>query len=145
MVDYLFPPVRLRKHNIPYILKQNFLYGRAHIYIQGFIQGVDIILYGTPYSLDLAFLGDYLSNNYQDILAWGTDSNLSISPENTGWNILTQLHREHIHLRQIINFLNLFTQRDVPPQIKSSTCLLVLTSESSLLAPITADLHLAAH
>lgn len=124
MVDYLFPPVRLRKHNIPYILKQNFLYGRAHIYIQGFIQGVDIILYGTPYSLDLAFLGDYLSNNYQDILAWGTDSNLSISPENTGWNILTQLHREHIHLRQIINFLNLFTQRDVPPQIKSSTCML---------------------
>lgn len=114
-VDYLFSPIRLRKHNIPYILKQNFLYGRTHIYIQGLIQGVDIILYSTPYSLDLAFLGDCLSNYYQDSLAWGTDSNLSTSPGSTGWNILIEFHQGHVHLRQIINFLHLFAQRDVLP------------------------------
>jgi hypothetical protein len=63
MADYLFSPVWLRKHNIPYILKQNFLYGRTQIYIPSFIPGVDSILHSTPYSLDLAFPWDGLSNN----------------------------------------------------------------------------------
>ena len=35
----------------------------THIYIQGLIQGVDIILYTTRYCLDLGFLRDYFSNN----------------------------------------------------------------------------------
>lgn len=29
MVGYLFSPVWLRKHNTPYIVKQNFLYGKV--------------------------------------------------------------------------------------------------------------------